>query len=174
MPVLTGKCHCDSYIKGKNARKPFAPISKRARKLLELIHGDICSPVERAIGGGHYMLLFIDDATRWTACYILAYKSEALAKFREWVALADKTHSSAGHKVKKFRTDGGGEFTLKKFAEYPKGEGIVKETTTPYTLQSNRVVEQANRTIFGRARSMLNDAGLSKKYWAFAVETAVS
>jgi len=75
--------------------------------------------------------------------------------------------------VKRFCTDGGGEYSSKKFAEYPKSEGIWKETTTPYTPQSNGVVEQANRTIMERIQCMLDDAGLSKKYWAFAVSVAV-
>jgi hypothetical protein len=75
--------------------------------------------------------------------------------------------------VKRFRTDRGGEYTSKKFAEYLKSEGILKETTTPNTPQSNGVVERVNRTIMERVRCMLDDAGLSKKYWAFAVSVAV-
>ena len=116
------------------------------------------------------MLLFIDDATRHMDEYILKYKSEAHEKFKEWKALRER---ELGKQVKRFRTDGGGEYTSKKFAEYLKSEGILKGTTTPYTPQSNGVVERANRTIMERVRCMLDDAGLSKKYWAFAVSVAV-
>jgi len=116
------------------------------------------------------MLLFIDDATRHTDEYILKCKSEALEKFKEWKALREK---ESGKQVKRFRTDGGGEYTSKKLAEYLKSEGILKETTTPYTPQSNGVVERANRTIMECVRCMLDDAGLSNKYWAFAVSVAV-
>jgi len=116
------------------------------------------------------LLLFIDDATRQTNEYILQYKSEALEKFKEWKALREK---ESGKQVKRFRTDGGGEYTSKKFAECLKSKGILKETTTPYTPQSNGVVERANRTIMEHVRCMLDDAGLSKKYWAFAVSVAV-
>jgi len=154
------------YIKCKVARKPFTPMTSRATEPLQLVHSDICGPLETAMGGGRYMLLFIDDATRHTDEYILKYKSEALGKFKEWKALKEK---ESGKQVKQFRTDGGGEYTSKKFAEYLKSEGILKETTTPYTPQSNGVVERANRTIMERVRCMLDDAGLSKKYWAFAV-----
>jgi transposase InsO family protein len=116
------------------------------------------------------MLRFIDDATRHTDEYILKYKSEALAKIKEWKALREK---ESGKQVKRFRTDGGGEYTSKKFAEYLKSEGILKEMTMPYTPQSNGVVEWANCTIMERVRCMLDNAGLSKKYWAFAVSVAV-
>jgi transposase InsO family protein len=114
------------------------------------------------------MLLVIDDPTRHTDEYILKYKSEALETFNEWKALREM---ESGKQVKRFRTDGGGEYTSQKFAEYLKSEGILKETTTPYTPQSSAVIEQANRTIMDRVRCMLD--GPSKKYWAFAVSVVV-
>jgi len=83
------------------------------------------------------MLLFIDDATTHTDEYILKYKSEALEKFKEWKPLGEM---ALGKQVKQFRTDGGGENTSKNFAQYLKSEGIIKETTTPYTPQANGVV----------------------------------
>jgi len=116
------------------------------------------------------MLLFIDDAMRHTDEYILKYKSEALEKFKEWKTLREK---ESGKQVKRYRTDGGGEYTSKKFAEYLKSEGVLKETTTPYTPQSNGVVERANRTIMELVRCMLDNAGRWKNYWAFAVSVAV-
>jgi hypothetical protein len=116
------------------------------------------------------MLLFIDDATRHTDEYILKYMSEALEIFKKCQALRQK---ESGKQVKRFRNDGGGEYISKKFAEYLNAEGILKETTTPYTPQSNGVVEQANRTIMEHVRCMLDAAGLLKKYWAFAVSVAV-
>jgi transposase InsO family protein len=75
--------------------------------------------------------------------------------------------------VKRFRTDGGGEFTSKRFIQHLRNHGIWKETTTPYSPQSNGVVKRANRTILERVRSMLEDTRLSKRYWAEASMTAV-
>jgi len=170
-PKMTGKCECERCIKCTLMRKSFTPnTTSRATKLLQLRHSDMCDPRETAIREGRYMLLFIDDAMRHTDEYISKYKSEALEKFKEWKALRER---ESGKQVKRFRTDGGGEYTSKNFVEYLKSEGILKETTTPYTPQSNGVVERANRTIMERVRCMLDDAGLSKKYWAFAVSVAV-
>jgi hypothetical protein len=42
--------------------------------------------------------------------YILKYKSEALEKFKEWKSVREK---EKGKRVKRFRTDGGGEYTSK-------------------------------------------------------------
>jgi len=112
-PKMTRKCHCGSCIVRKLARKPFTPnMTSRATEPLQLVHLDICGPQETAIGSGRYMLLFIDNTTRHTDQYILKYMLEALEKFREWKALREK---KSGKQVTRFRTDGGGEYTSKKF-----------------------------------------------------------
>jgi len=169
-PTMTGKCDCESCIKCKLARKPFTPTTARATEPLQLVQSNICGPLETAIRGGRYILLFIDDATRYTDEYILKSKLEGLEKFKEWKALREK---ESGKHMKQCRTDGGGEYTSKKFAEYLKSEGILKETTMPHTPQSNGVVERANRTIMEHVRCMLDDAGLLKKDWTFAFSVAV-
>jgi transposase InsO family protein len=168
---LGGACDCEACTKGKHARSPFHPVNKRATERLELVHADICGPFPESLSGkGRYMLLFIDDATRYTWCYILEHKSDAEAKFREWTA---EMRTQYDLKAKRFRTDGGGEFTSKRFLQYLREQGIRKETTAPYSPQSNGVAERANRTIVERVRSMLEDARLSKRYWAEACMTAV-
>jgi hypothetical protein len=64
-PKITGKCDCDSCIKCELARKPSTPnTTSPATEPLQIIHTDICSPLGTAIGGGRYMLLFIDGATK--------------------------------------------------------------------------------------------------------------
>jgi len=52
-PTMTGKCDCESCIKCKLTRKPFTPnTTSRATESLQLVHSDICGPLETAIGGG--------------------------------------------------------------------------------------------------------------------------
>jgi hypothetical protein len=70
------------------------------------------------------MLLFTDDVTGDTDEFVLKLKLEALEKFRECNALREKELSNP---VMRFRTDGGGEYTSKKFAEYHKSEGIYRK-----------------------------------------------
>lgn len=54
-----------------------------------------------------------------------------------------------------------------------KQNGIRYQTTNPYTPQQNGLAERMNRTIVEKARCMLFDAGLSKEFWAEAVNTSV-
>jgi hypothetical protein len=75
--------------------------------------------------------------------------------------------------VKRFRTDGSGDYTLKKFAQCLKSEGILEETTTPYIAEFIGVIERAKPTIVEHIQCMLDDARLHKKYCAFALAVAV-
>jgi len=93
-PKMTGKCDCESCIKRKLARKPFTPTTSRATEPLQLVHSDICGPLETAIGRGRYMLLFIDDATRHTDEYILKYISEALQNSKNGRLLEKRSRAS--------------------------------------------------------------------------------
>jgi len=135
------------------------------------MHSAICDPLETAIGGARYMLLFIVIATRHTDEYILKCKSEAVNIFIEWKPV---TWKESDKQVKQFRTDGGGEYTSKKFTECWQSEGITQDMTTPYSPESNAIIEQANRTILECVSCLLDDAGPLKKYWKFAVCVAVN
>jgi len=99
------------------------------------------------------MLLFIDDATRFTSVYIIKRKSDVLDSFKEYQAEMEK---QTGKRIKRLRTDGGAEYTSKEFENFLQQEGILKETTAPYSPQSNGVAEQANRTIYHRGASTLH------------------
>lgn len=57
--------------------------------------------------------------------------------------------------------------------EYLKSFGIVHQKTNPYTPEQNGMSERNNRTIVEKARCLLFDAKLGKRFWAEAVSTAV-
>ena len=86
--------------------------------------------------------------------------------------MEDYDESQTEKKVKILRTDNGMEFCSKQFKNYCKSEGIVRHYTVPYTPQQNGVAERMNRTIISRARCMLSNAGLHRRFWAEAASTA--
>ena len=61
---------CEACILGKQKREAFPTSSWRETKYLELIHSDMCGPMEYSFGGCRYVILFIDDHTRmkWVYC----------------------------------------------------------------------------------------------------------
>lgn len=68
---------CEACVMGKQAREPLRRSGKRAKDLLELIHSDICGPMEmNSIGGSRYFLTFIDDHSRKVFVYFLKNKNQ--------------------------------------------------------------------------------------------------
>ena len=56
----------DSYLVGKQRRLSFPKTAKyHVAEALELVHGDLCSPITLATHGGRkYFILLVDDCTR--------------------------------------------------------------------------------------------------------------
>lgn len=86
---------------------------RRVSKLLQLIHTDICGPMEvTSISGSRYFILFIDDFSRRLSIYFLKYKSEALDMFKTYKAYVEK---QTGHRILALRLDNGREFVNEEF-----------------------------------------------------------
>ena len=151
---------CENCIVGKHQRDSFPSSSYRAKECLELVHTDLCGPMQnQSIGGSFYFLTFIDDCNRKIWVYFLKQKSETFTRFKEFKAKAEK---ESGRFVKELRYDGGGEYGSREFADFCKHHGIEKQTTTRYTPKQNGVVERKNRTIMNMARSLLTTRKMSK------------
>lgn len=162
--------HCQECVKGKQAREPFNVSKRHATDKLELVHTDLCGPMEvESIGGGKYFLTFIDDYSRYLHVYILTSKDQVADTFIDFKNYIEK---QTGKKIKKIRSDNGKEYLNEKIKSFLRSEGIVHQLTVRYTPQQNGVAERMNRSIVEKARTLLIDAGLGKEYWAEAVATA--
>ncbi|KAL5742312.1 hypothetical protein ACOSP7_029044 [Xanthoceras sorbifolium] len=162
---------CEDCIFGKQKKVSFAKIGKipKAEKL-ELVHTDVWGPSPvSSLSGSLYYVTFIDDSTRKVWVYFLKKKSEVFDTFRKWKAMVE---NETGLKIKRLRSDNGGEYIDSRFREFCANSGIKMEKTVPMTPQQNGVAERMNRTLNERARSMRLHAGLPKMLWAEAVNTA--
>ncbi|KAL5837106.1 hypothetical protein ACOSQ3_014275 [Xanthoceras sorbifolium] len=162
---------CEDCIFGKQKKVSFAKIGKipKAEKL-ELVHTDVLGPSPvSSLSGSLYYVTFIDDSTRKVWVYFLKKKSEVFDTFRKWKAMVE---NETGLKIKRLRSDNGGEYRDSRFREFCANSGIKMEKTVPMTPQQNGVAERMNRTLNERARSMRLHAGLPKMLWAEAVNTA--
>ncbi|KAD1384633.1 hypothetical protein E3N88_42909 [Mikania micrantha] len=95
---------CDSCLLGKQARLPFPTVTNfRAKKLLELIYADVCGPVSPTTqGGNRYMLLFVDDYSRFMWAYLIKSKDEVLGCFKNFKS---QIELEVGSRIKGLRTD---------------------------------------------------------------------
>jgi transposase InsO family protein len=101
----------------------------------------------RSEGGAHYLMVLVDDRSRYTWAYFLKNKSDALGCFKDWMVEVERFTE---RKVKVICSDNGGEYTGKEFEDHLRLLGIEHQTTVPYSSQQNGVAERSNRTIVER------------------------
>uniref|UniRef100_A0ABD2WT57 Integrase catalytic domain-containing protein n=1 Tax=Trichogramma kaykai TaxID=54128 RepID=A0ABD2WT57_9HYME len=160
---------CDGCVLGKSHRKPFHTRQDRPQKVGELINSDVNGPMSTtSIEGYRYYVVFKDDYSRYTRIFFMREKSE-VAKYLDIFLNECDNHN---HKVKIFRSGGGGEFDCKRVREILQNRGIELNLTCPYTPEQNGVSEQSNRYVVELARSMLTVSKMSKSFWTHACETA--
>ena len=100
---------------GKHSRDAFPKETKwRVALPLELIHTDIYGPMQTSTKSGNkYFLTFTDDCIRMGWVYFLRSKSEAFSVFKKFKATVEL---QSGYKLKKLRSDRGGEYTSLEFS----------------------------------------------------------
>jgi transposase InsO family protein len=101
--------------------------------------------------------------------YLLKSKDEDLNFFKIYKAEAE---NQLDRKIKRLRSDRGGEYFSNEFNSFCAEHGIIHERTHPYLPQSNGVAERKNRTLTHLVNAMLDTSGLSKAWWGEAIFTA--
>lgn len=155
---------CADCINEKQHYDPIPSKSNwRATQKLELIHSDICGPINPISNSNkRYILLLIDDYSRKAWVYFLVEKYEALNSFKCFKVMVEKEVKMS---IKFLRTDRGGEFNSNEFNDFCKQSGIKRQLTTSYTPQQNGVAQRKNRTVMNMVCSMLFDKNISKTFW---------
>ena len=94
---------CEPCLLGKMTKTPFSGTMEQATDLLEIIHTDVCGPMNiEARGRYHYFLIFTDDLSRYEYIYLMKHKSETFEKFKEFQSEV-KNHRNK--KIKFLRSD---------------------------------------------------------------------
>ncbi|GJZ76898.1 retrovirus-related pol polyprotein from transposon TNT 1-94 [Tanacetum coccineum] len=131
---------------------------------------DLCGPMRvQTINGKKYILVIVDDFSRFTWVKFLRSKDETpevVIKFLKQIQVGlNKT-------IRYIRTDNGTEFVNKDLTEYYERVGIFHQKTVLRTPQQNAVVERQKRTLVEAARTMLIFSKAPMFLWAEAVATA--
>ena len=104
---------------------PKSPV--RSKKLLQVIHSDVCGSMQTTtFGGSRYFVNFIDDFSHWCVVFLLRNKSEVVAKFADFIAFAE---TQTGNRVKLLRSDNGGEYKSREMTSMCRNRGIVQKFT---------------------------------------------
>lgn len=162
---------CVACMEGKCHRLPFPRSLNKTNMCCEILHADVCGPMEvSSVGGSRYILVIKDDFSKYRKVYFLKHKSEVPERIKQFINYAEIETNS---KVKILRTDNGTEFLNKTLESFLSNKGIQHQTTVVYTPEQNGKIEREMRTIIEAARTMLIKSKLDKTLWAEAVNTAV-
>ncbi|GJY57192.1 retrovirus-related pol polyprotein from transposon TNT 1-94 [Tanacetum coccineum] len=162
---------CSACALGKSTKKPHKPKSKDTnQEKLYLLHMDLCGPMRVAsVNGKKYILVIVDDYSRFTWVKCLRSKDEAPAFIINFLKMIQVRLKET---IRRIRTDNGTEFVNQTLHEYYEKVGISHETSVARSPQQNGVVERRNRTLIEAARTMLIYAKAPLFLWAEAVATA--
>ena len=123
----------------------------------------------KSLGGNLYYLIIVDDYSIYTWTFFLEDKSQTVGIFRIFVEQAQNEFESS---VVKVQIDNGMEFRNTQVEEFCNDIGIKHEFSSTYTPQQNGMVERKNKTLITLARAILDDYGISQRFWAEAINTA--
>jgi hypothetical protein len=82
---------CEHCVYGKQKRVIFLRVGKEKKsERLEIVHTDVWVPAQvSSLGGSHYYVTFIDDATRKTWVYCIRQKLYVFDTFKKWKDLVE-------------------------------------------------------------------------------------
>ncbi|KMQ86179.1 retrovirus-related pol polyprotein from transposon tnt 1-94 [Lasius niger] len=124
---------CEECALGKMSRKPFPTSQSQTKKPGDLIHMDLCGPME------HNSI-------------------EVTENFKGFLKAIEVQE---GKRIKKVRTNNGLEFVNREMQEILRQNGIKHERSVAYTPEQNSAVERENRTVTEAARCMIYAKGTS-------------
>ncbi len=142
---------CPGCAQGKMTNKSFPPSTSRASEPFELIHSDLKSfPIE-SYHKNKYTIVFYDDHTSHAWIQHLKTKDAALSAIKQFLAMVETQYKGT---VRKWMSDGGGEYTSKALTTLLKDKGIQILQSIPYAHQQNGRVERIILTLVEKAETM--------------------
>ncbi|GKE82116.1 retrovirus-related pol polyprotein from transposon TNT 1-94 [Tanacetum coccineum] len=162
---------CSACAMGKIKKKPHKPKSEDTnQEKLYLFHMDLCGPMRvTSVNGKKYILVIVNDYTRFTWVKCLRSKDEApdfIIKFLKMIQVWLKVS------VRRIKADNGTEFVNQTLREYYEKVGIYHETSVARSPHQNGVVERRNHTLIKATYTMLIYVKALLFLWTEAVATA--
>ncbi|WVZ89633.1 hypothetical protein U9M48_036012 [Paspalum notatum var. saurae] len=160
---------CHPCRHGKMVAASHIPVSTTSYPG-ELLHMDTVGPARVAsVSGKWYVLVVVDDFSRFSWVFFMEFKDEAFGFVRDLVLrLRNESHKA----MRAIHSDNGGEFRNSRFENFCCDQDLDHQFSSPYTPPQNGVVERKNRTLVEMARMMLDEHRTPRRFWAEAVNTA--
>ncbi|CAI7851391.1 unnamed protein product, partial [Closterium sp. NIES-54] len=134
---------CLPCVKGRQRAAPHSSSFPPKTAPLQTLHMDVWGPA-RVSGQGRerYLLLVVDDYTRYTTVFPLRSKGEVSAVLIPWIRtirLQLRERFGQDLPVLHVHSDRGGEFSSDLLRDFCRGEGITQSFTLPNSPQQNGI-----------------------------------
>ncbi|WVZ58643.1 hypothetical protein U9M48_008888 [Paspalum notatum var. saurae] len=159
---------CHPCRHGKMVVASHIPVSQVMTSYSgELLHMDTVGPARVAsVSGKWYVLVIVDDFSRFSWVFFMEFKDEAFGFVRDLVLrLRNESHKA----MRAIHSDNGGEFRNYRFKNFCRDLGLEHQFSSPYTPSQNGVVERKNRTLVEMARTIIDEHRTPRRFWAEAV-----
>ncbi|WVZ70034.1 hypothetical protein U9M48_018738 [Paspalum notatum var. saurae] len=159
---------CSRHMTG--LRKWFSSLNLVSTKEYITFGDNGQGPTRAAsVSGKSYVLVVVDDFSRFSWVFFIEFKDEAFGFVRDLVLrLRNESHKA----MRAIRSDNGGEFRNSRFENFCRDLDLEHQFSSPYTPPQNRVVERKNRTLVEMAWTMLDEHRTPRRFWAEVVNTA--
>ena len=169
LPSISFQQDCEACILGKHCKTVFPKSSTIYEHCFDLIHSDVWTAPCLSREHHKYFVTFIDEKSKYTWITLLQSKDRVLDAFINFETYVSNHYNA---KVKILRSDNGGEYTSNAFKAHLAKQGVIHQTSCPYTPQQNGVAERKNRHLMEVTRSMMFHTSVPKSFWGDAVLTA--
>ncbi|GKB23114.1 retrovirus-related pol polyprotein from transposon TNT 1-94 [Tanacetum coccineum] len=137
---------CSACALGKSKKSSHQPKAKDTNQVkLYLLHMNLCGPMRVArINGKRYILVIVDDYSRFTWVRFLRTKYEAPEAIIKCIKNIQVCLNAI---VRNVRTNNGTKFVNQTLCEFYENVGISHQTSVARTPQQNGVVKRRNQTL---------------------------
>jgi transposase InsO family protein len=163
---------CAPCRHGKMIAASHSPVNTvMTEHLGQLLHMDTVDPSwVRSMGGKWYLIVVVDDYSRYSCVFFLESKDEVFEQF--W-SLALRLNNEHPNCLKAIRSDNRTEFRNASFDEFCLEHGIDQQFSAPRVPQQNGDVERKNRTLVEMARMMLDEHRTPRRFRADAIALVI-
>ncbi|CAI7922604.1 unnamed protein product [Closterium sp. NIES-54] len=163
---------CLLCVEGRQRAAPHSFSFPPTTAPLQTLHMDVWGPA-RVSGQGceRYVLLVVDDYTRYTTVFPFRSKGEVVDVLIPWiraVRLQLRKRFRQDLPILCPHSDRGGEFSSDLLRNFCRGEGILQSFTLPASPQQNGIAERRIGLVMEVARTSMIHAAAPHFLWPFA------
>ncbi|MBW0514369.1 hypothetical protein O181_054084 [Austropuccinia psidii MF-1] len=153
---------CQVCQQAKIKNHPHSQSLPRADAPFFKLHMDTLSINPPTHKGFKYVLVLVDDHSRFNRIYAMSEKSQA----DDFIMLFIMEIKNKLNIVPAYlHTDRGGEFSSSLFLKHLKDHSISLERGPPESPQTNGVAERFNQTLLSKIRCLLGQSKIPSSYW---------